>query len=55
MTLEDGVLRAITDDGAFRVITMRTTEMVRGAIASQGVRGGVARIFADSDARDGIG
>jgi molecular chaperone Hsp33 len=43
----DNVVRAITDDGAFRVITVRTTETVRGAIAAQGAKGNVARVFAD--------
>jgi molecular chaperone Hsp33 len=32
---EDSVLRAITDDGAFRVIAADTTATVRGAIAAQ--------------------
>jgi len=43
----DTVLRAITDDGAFRVITARTTETVRGAIEAQGVTGQTARHFGD--------
>ena len=43
----DNVVRAITEDGAFRVITVRTTETVRGAIAAQGAKGNVARVFAD--------
>lgn len=43
----DFVIRAITDDGAFRVITVRTTETVRGAAAAQGVRGPIAKVFAD--------
>jgi molecular chaperone Hsp33 len=43
----DTVLRAITDDGAFRVITARTTETVRGAIEAQGVTGATARHFGD--------
>jgi molecular chaperone Hsp33 len=48
MTVEtDSVLRAITDDGAFRVITARTTETVRGAIRAQGARGQTARTFGD--------
>ena len=45
--LEDTVLRAITDDGAFRVITARTTDTVRGAIEAQGVTGQTARHFGD--------
>ncbi|HWZ88649.1 MAG TPA: Hsp33 family molecular chaperone HslO, partial [Polyangiaceae bacterium] len=43
----DTVLRAITDDGAFRVITARTTETVRGAIAAQKASGETARHFGD--------
>ena len=47
MSEPDTVLRAITDDGAFRVITARTTETVRGAIEAQGVTGQTARHFGD--------
>jgi molecular chaperone Hsp33 len=43
----DTALRAITDDGAFRVIAVRTTETVRGAIAAQNTTGDSARLFAD--------
>lgn len=43
----DCVLRAITDDGAFRVITARTTESVRAALAAQDARGSTARWFGD--------
>jgi molecular chaperone Hsp33 len=43
----DTVLRAITDDGAFRVITARTTETVRGAIEAQNATGQTARHFGD--------
>lgn len=43
----DSVLRAITDDGAFRVITARTTETVRGAVDVQGATGRVARAFGE--------
>ena len=42
----DRVLRAITDDGAFRVITVRSTETVRGALAAQ-KPGKASKIFAD--------
>jgi len=45
--MTDGVVRALTDDGAFRVITVRTTDTVRGAVAAQGLRGGAVRVFAD--------
>ncbi len=44
---KDTVLRAITDDGAFRVITTRTTNTVKGAIAAQNGSGETARHFAD--------
>lgn len=47
MNATDSVLRAMTDDGAFRVITARTTETVRGAIAAQGAKGEVARHFGE--------
>jgi molecular chaperone Hsp33 len=43
----DSVLRAITDDGAFRVITARTTDTVRGAIEAQNATGETARHFGD--------
>ncbi|MFZ5892316.1 MAG: Hsp33 family molecular chaperone HslO [Myxococcota bacterium] len=44
---KDSVLRAITDDGAFRVITARTTETIRGAVRAQGAKGATARTFGD--------
>jgi molecular chaperone Hsp33 len=37
----------MTDDGAFRVITARTTETVRGATAAQGATGTTARMFGE--------
>ncbi len=40
-------MRAITDDGAFRVITARTTQTVRGAIEAQAATGDTARTFGD--------
>lgn len=43
----DSVLRAMTDDGAFRVITARTTETVRAAIAAQHASGSTARAFGE--------
>src|SRR5687767_14004885 len=43
----DTVLRAITDDGAFRVITALTTRTVRGAAQAQKVAGATARHFGD--------
>jgi molecular chaperone Hsp33 len=45
---EDTVLRAITDDGTFRVIAADTTATVRGAIEAQKVEGPeLVRTFAD--------
>jgi molecular chaperone Hsp33 len=44
---EDKVIRAITNDGAFRVITAITTDTVRGAITAQGARGTVAKRFGE--------
>jgi molecular chaperone Hsp33 len=41
------VVRAITDDGAFRAITARTTGTVSGAVGAQGARGHTARHFGD--------
>ncbi|HLV64247.1 MAG TPA: Hsp33 family molecular chaperone HslO [Polyangiaceae bacterium] len=43
----DSVVRAMTDDGAFRVITASTTQTVRGAVRAQGARGKTARTFGD--------
>lgn len=43
----DTVVRAITQDGAFRVIAARTTETVRGAIAAQRTKGDTARHFGE--------
>jgi molecular chaperone Hsp33 len=40
-------VRAITDDGAFRVITALTTETVRGAISAQHARGATAKHFGE--------
>lgn len=39
----DSVLRAITDDGSFRVVALRTTETVKAVAAAQRVKGDVAR------------
>jgi molecular chaperone Hsp33 len=44
---KDRVLRAITNDGGFRVITANTTETVRRAAAAQGARGETARAFGE--------
>jgi molecular chaperone Hsp33 len=45
--ISDGVVRAITRDGAFRVVAVHTTATVRGAIQSQNVVGNTARYFAE--------
>jgi molecular chaperone Hsp33 len=44
---DDSVVRAITHDGAFRVITARTTATVRGAMRAQNVKGATARHFGE--------
>ena len=46
-TVTDRVVRAITDDGAFRVITAMTTETVRGAVAAQQAQGTIAQRFGE--------
>ena len=43
----DSVVRALTDDGTFRVIAVRTTETVQGAVAAQGAKGETASLLAD--------
>jgi molecular chaperone Hsp33 len=45
--VSDTVVRALTDDGAFRVITAVTTETVRGALAAQGAEGEVGRTLGE--------
>jgi molecular chaperone Hsp33 len=44
---QDSVLRAMTDDGAFRVVTVRSTDTVREALQRQGARGELARQLAE--------
>jgi len=45
---EDNVLRAITDDGAFRIIAADTIATVRGALEAQRpATPELARVFAD--------
>ncbi len=39
---EDRVLRAMTDDGALRIMVARTTDTAQGAIRAQGVEGDLA-------------
>ena len=44
----DRVLRALTDDNTFRVITVDSTETVRGVLTAQGAMGGrAATVFAE--------
>jgi molecular chaperone Hsp33 len=43
----DSALRAVTDDGAFRVITVRTTDTVRRMLATQSLWGAEAVQLAD--------
>lgn len=43
----DRALRALTHEGGFRVITVRTTEMVRRAAEVQGTSGETARLFGE--------
>jgi molecular chaperone Hsp33 len=43
----DSALRAITDDGAFRVITVRTTDTVRRMLAAQSLWGAEAQQLAE--------
>ncbi len=46
-TSADTVLRAMTDEGGFRVITARTTDTVRRAVELQRARGQTARSFGE--------
>jgi molecular chaperone Hsp33 len=46
-TTGDRVKRALTDDNAFRVITVDATETIRGVITAQKVTGEAARVFAE--------
>ena len=43
----DAVLRAMTNDGAFRVVAARTTDTAREIVASQGLDGPLAHDLAD--------
>src|SRR5581483_10212180 len=43
----DLVLRAITQDGAFRVITAATTASASGVVQAQSAKGTAAKIFAE--------
>jgi molecular chaperone Hsp33 len=46
-TSRDLVIRALTDDGSFRVLTARTTGLCRTAVERQKARGETARHFGD--------
>ncbi len=41
------MIRALTDDGNFRVIAVRTTETVRGCVAAQSATGATASLVSD--------
>ncbi len=43
----DSVVRAMTNDGAFRIIAARTTDTAEAVIAAQGLSGAMARNMAD--------
>jgi len=47
MQSNDSVLRAITDDGAFRVIVARTTDTVQRVLSAQGAQGNTGRHLGD--------
>lgn len=47
MESNDSVLRAITDDGAFRVIVARTTDTVQQVLSAQGALGPTAQHLGD--------
>lgn len=47
MSSTDGVLRAVTHDGSFRVIAVQTTDTVLGAIAAQKAGPAIAARFAE--------
>lgn len=44
---DDRVVRALTDDGSFRVITIRSTHTTRGAIRAQKAQGVTAQAFGE--------
>ncbi|MEO6417998.1 MAG: Hsp33 family molecular chaperone HslO, partial [Polyangiaceae bacterium] len=47
MPTSDRALRAMTDDGAFRVITVDATATVRAILAAQKVPANMARLFGE--------
>jgi molecular chaperone Hsp33 len=47
MPENDRVMRAMTDDGAFRIVAARTTDTVRGIVEAQKLSGPIAHDLAD--------
>lgn len=47
MPEKDAVLRAMTNDGAFRIVAARTTDTVRAIVEAQNLNGPVAHALAD--------
>ena len=47
MRENDSVMRAMTNDGAFRVVAARTTDTVQGVVAAQKLSGAIAHDMAD--------
>lgn len=47
MTTTDRVIRAMTEDGAFRIVALRATDLAREACRLHGVSGDQARIFSE--------
>jgi len=47
MPKKDSVMRAMTNDGAFRIVAARTTDTARSVIAAQALSGGVAQDMAN--------
>ena len=47
MPENDTVVRAMTDDGAFRIVAARTTDTARAVIAAQELSGSIAHDMAD--------
>ncbi|MCB9631003.1 MAG: Hsp33 family molecular chaperone HslO [Sandaracinus sp.] len=45
--MNDRVLRAMTDDGAFRMMAVRTTDTVRELLRAQNVKGDAARVLGE--------
>lgn len=47
VSASDHVVRAMTDDGSFRVIAIRSTETAQGAIRAQKTQGQTAKLFGE--------